>query len=244
MDVIKQYWYGCRRYQHSLLPFTKQNKLLVGNCLNEELNIIKDACEQVNVPYVIIDGTLLGAVRENNFIPNDDDIDVSIIEWDRFKTEVIPILKQKARLKKLNDDWYQIISSNCENIPNAENTIHSDIINANYSRKTPTGFQHWKNTSHLFDKPLETYTIGDTEVTGANRDVSEAYLTEKYGNWKVRRCDAGYLKQVNFIVAGIIILFTVISFIFRKIPYITYPLLIVIVSLLIFLIVANRNAQP
>lgn len=46
---------------------------------NEELNILEDfirVCKELNCKYYLFDGTLLGCIRHQGFIPWDDDIDV------------------------------------------------------------------------------------------------------------------------------------------------------------------------
>lgn len=54
-------------------------------------------CRLHNIPYVITDGTMLGAVRHKGFIPWDDDADVCMLreDYERFK---------KVAMKDLNPD--------------------------------------------------------------------------------------------------------------------------------------------
>lgn len=52
-------------------------------------------CECLDIPYVVSDGTALGAARHRGFIPWDDDIDVALFrnDYERFLAEAPALLK-------------------------------------------------------------------------------------------------------------------------------------------------------
>ncbi len=59
-----------------------------------ELELLKEfdrVCRLHNIPYVITDGTMLGAIRHGGFIPWDDDADVCMLreDYERFKKEAM-----------------------------------------------------------------------------------------------------------------------------------------------------------
>ena len=53
----------------------------------ELLRLFIDVCENNNLTYYALGGTLLGAVRHKGFIPWDDDIDLGMprADYERFK---------------------------------------------------------------------------------------------------------------------------------------------------------------
>ena len=69
-----------------------QNKIL------EILKIFIETCEENNLTYYALGGTLLGAVRHGGFIPWDDDIDIGMPreDYEKFK---------KIASEKFNDRY-------------------------------------------------------------------------------------------------------------------------------------------
>ena len=63
----------------------EDNTNLTKKIQNTELNILKafvECCKRLDIPYFLLGGTMLGAVRHNGFIPWDDDIDVALFRRD------------------------------------------------------------------------------------------------------------------------------------------------------------------
>ena len=240
MNDIKRLWYGCSRFQHTTLKINPQNKQTVNHCLKTILQTIVDA--MAGLPYIIIDGTLLGAVRDNDFISFDDDIDISVLDWDKFNQSVLPILKKNLLVEKMNDNWYKMTINGCNNIPGAKESIHADIVNADYSDTMKTGLVVWNNTKHLFDKPLDTYNLGGITVTGPNKNIVDDYLTFYYGNWRKKSCGGSKLTACNWVVSIVILLLIIVSCTWRKMGIII-PLSLLMIFLIVFVTVANKNAH-
>lgn len=79
-----------------------------------ELDLLKEfdrVCRLHDIPYVITDGTMLGAVRHKGFIPWDDDADVCMLreDYERFKKEAIKDLNPQLYFFQDNttDPYYR-----------------------------------------------------------------------------------------------------------------------------------------
>ena len=66
-------------------------------------------CKQLNIPYVLYAGTLLGAVRHEGFIPWDDDLDVLMLreDYNRLLAEAPAVLDTDTFYlqKEFSDHW-------------------------------------------------------------------------------------------------------------------------------------------
>jgi hypothetical protein len=179
MNGLKRAYYGCTHFQHSLLPRTPGNEVMVRECLTSLLRHIHRAMGSVR--YSIVDGTLLGAIREGDFISYDDDIDLAVHpdDWPTFLREVLPQLSQ---VECMNDAWYKV---HCRRPPGANDSLHADIVRADYV----AGNGIWKDSTSLFSSPLCTYRLGGVECSGPERSLAEVYLRQYYGaDWRTPRC--------------------------------------------------------
>lgn len=73
------------------------------------LNIFKDIkpiLDQNQVPFFLLGGSLLGAVRHKGFIPWDDDIDIGIVrdDYERFLSIVAKALPEHLELRSYRDE--------------------------------------------------------------------------------------------------------------------------------------------
>lgn len=66
-------------------------------------------CRDLEIPYVLFAGTMLGAVRHQGFIPWDDDVDVLMLreDYERFLLEADAVLDQKKFYlqKEFSEHW-------------------------------------------------------------------------------------------------------------------------------------------
>ncbi len=75
----------------------------VQKCGIEALKVFSQICEENNLTYFMIGGTLLGAIRHKGFIPWDDDIDVAMPRKDY---EKLLLISEKIKIAPYYFDHY------------------------------------------------------------------------------------------------------------------------------------------
>ncbi|MBR2320406.1 MAG: LicD family protein [Clostridia bacterium] len=111
-------------------------------------------CKQLNIPYVLYAGTLLGAVRHEGFIPWDDDLDVLMLreDYNRLLAEAPAVLDTDTFYlqKEFSDHWPLFFSklrlngTTClEKVHPKDSQIHQgiyiDIFPCDNARRTEVG---------------------------------------------------------------------------------------------------------
>lgn len=69
-------------YKYKFIPIYQGIKRIDKTIAQENLEILKDICDKSKLKFILFYGTLLGAVREHNFISHDEDIDVVMYKSD------------------------------------------------------------------------------------------------------------------------------------------------------------------
>lgn len=111
-------------------------------------------CKQLNIPYVLFAGTLLGAVRHEGFIPWDDDLDVLMLreDYNRLLAEAPRVLNTDTFFlqKEFSDHWPLFFSklrlngTTClEKFHPKDSQMHQgiyiDIFPCDHARRTKIG---------------------------------------------------------------------------------------------------------
>jgi len=116
--IVIRYYIKARKI-HNHTPFKNiwnNTKVLgqnAGQFANDLLKKVDTVFVNLNIPYILVYGTLLGAVRNNGFIPWDDDIDIAIPKdiYDFIEKYIDSFLTNDLKLVKFNDHFYKIFPS-------------------------------------------------------------------------------------------------------------------------------------
>ena len=106
----------------------------MNNLQKIDLEILKEVvriCDQNNLCYFIIGGTLLGAIRHNGFIPWDDDVDLGMPrdDYERFLAIAPSIIKSNLEIVNYKTDkkyQYYITRVRDKNTKVVERRINND----------------------------------------------------------------------------------------------------------------------
>lgn len=160
--------------------------------LKHLLRTFEQACKSHHVVYWAIGGTLLGAVRHNDIIPWDDDIDLGMVKNDidtlmqhrdsilsKFGIHIVP--NQITGLHKViypHDPsvWLDIFTY-------VKEPGNQPILRLSQQCKSMWP-QDWFQQEHVF--PLQSLPFGDTQIASPNNPID--YLNRSYStSWRTPR---------------------------------------------------------
>lgn len=164
----------------------KQLYLLPENPKTNEMKKLLDLCVKYlnkhNISYWLHCGTLLGAIRNNKFIPFDDDLDICI--YDNNSNNILNCINDLRKILNVNNDrniGYQLSFQK-----NITKNIHIDffIISKINNKLLPSKWclNNWPNEWYYFHDvyPLKTITMYDAQYNIPNKSIK--ILNKFYGH--------------------------------------------------------------
>lgn len=194
------------RYSHFGNPKIKQSRFMTQKKINEIyslLNLVQCRLSKLQIPYTIIGGTLLGAVRNEGLIPWDYDADIVVfdMELEDIRTILKPL--ELNNIVTYINDLNGIVKVKFNN----SNTILDVFVmkkvfdtehDSYLYRFIPPYDLKYKNEyfteAELF--PLRDYKFGPLLLKGPNN--TKNYLDRAYPNWETK--SATWSNELTFFI--------------------------------------------
>lgn len=185
---------NCSREMRTLLYRHESAKIL---------GIFDKVMRENNIPYTIAYGTLLGAVRDNNFIETDHDIDVIILDQDKQRYfDLKDEFKRNGLITNYSDYINRLeIDKSIDGVQSSRK-LHSyiDVFifhkmeDGKYREIEYVNRKRWPREQYTQEQlfPIREYTIGSLKVLGPNDPIS--ILETIYGDWQTPRESNEYVK--------------------------------------------------
>lgn len=148
-----------------------------------------------NIPYIIICGTLLGSVRDGDFIAEDHDIDILILKEHLEKyLELKDKFKQKGLRMGYSDNIHRL-QFDKDNVNSYIDVFVYEKENDKYVDISKFNRKRWPREYYFEHEifPICQYKIGDLIVSGPNKPIT--ILERIYGDWETTRNSSGYFPK-------------------------------------------------
>jgi len=157
--------------------FSQLPKIYDRDVYEKNLVALKCFLDKHGIPFFLAFGTLLGACREKNFIENDHDVDVLIMERDEDRLVKALLSQELAEvglsLVRIHEEYLVSVSSG---------NGYVDLYIFRPEGLFSKCWQYSIETERL-ENPEKRMFLGQEYLVPKD---PEKYLTEKYGDWKVK----------------------------------------------------------
>lgn len=162
------------------------------------LKDVKDILDKAGIMFWIDCGTLLGAIRDNDFIEWDNDIDISIMAKDRSQIELIEgqFLAKGQYGRWERDVGHKYIASQYLIRDDLKVDIYANWKVGKYLIK-PVGDDNLRKIPIEYCEPFKEIDFCGMKVKVPNNP--EKYLETLYGNWKKpdKEWTTNKMKKIN-----------------------------------------------
>jgi len=143
---------------------------------------IKDILDEAGLEFFLINGTLIGAIRDKNFPKRDEDIDLAAKIYELIPR--IPRLCRTFRAHGFRTKTYTTPYAFERNLKMIKDSIHTDLVCFDYNEKTNEIFRAGrKGFSKVYDRKFID-NLQEVEFLGKKflmPNYHEEYLTIDYG---------------------------------------------------------------
>ena len=171
-------------------------------CEYEMLKEVIKVFEQLDIPYFLLGGSVLGAIKYQGFIPWDDDIDIGLYrrDYEKFLTQAIYHLPSHLFLQNYQTDKeYTLIYSkvrNCNTTYIEKSSAHLEINHGVFIDIFPLdGYPKGNKEQHCFEKRKKIYKLISESTYNFKRSPKENIAIKA-----LRLC--GVSKWANKILKG------------------------------------------
>jgi len=141
-----------------------------------DLKVIKRVLDRLKIPFFLNFGTLLGVYRDGGFIPDDRDIDIGILGYER-KQEICDALKKEGFT-------HRIINKSIDNLY----MIKLVPVDIHMFKDPGKKYDYYMEGASLYRLPKRFAEFKKIKFLGRNFLIpkkTEEYLEHYYGNWRI-----------------------------------------------------------
>ena len=161
------------------------------------------AAGQLGLDFCLMDGTLLGAYRDGDFCPGDeDDLDVGVLDKDYHKVDALVAMLAPFRFER----WKNLVfRGRVEGFGLRRGESHFDVIRVNHHPQRPECYNLGRGPNGLlaFVYPSKHHdAFEEIQLHGLTFKIPadpEGFLTARYGDWRtpINRPEFDWFSQSN-----------------------------------------------